>query len=46
MEMTKQRKLLIAVAGLGLGGLAVDKLLLGPPESAKADVAGLRSKRP
>ncbi len=46
MEMTKQRKLLLVVAGLGLGGLAVDKLLLGPPESAKADVKAVAQQAP
>lgn len=39
MEMTKQRKILIVTAGLGLGGLVLDRLVLGPPESASADQA-------
>ncbi|MGB0768763.1 MAG: hypothetical protein ACPGYV_13765 [Phycisphaeraceae bacterium] len=34
--MTKQRKMLIGVMCVGLGGLAVDRLLLGPPENASA----------
>ena len=37
MELTKQRKLLIGVLCLGLGGLAVDRFVLGSPESASAD---------
>ena len=37
MEMTKQRKMLIGVLCLGLGGLAVDRFILGAPESAAAD---------
>ena len=36
MEMTKQRKMLIGVLCLGLGGLAVDRFVLGAPESASA----------
>jgi len=37
MEMTKQRKMLIAVLVIGLGGLALDRFVLGTPESASAD---------
>ncbi len=37
MQMTRQRKMLIAVAGLGLGGLMLDKFVLAPPQSASAD---------
>lgn len=37
MEMTKQRKMLIGVLCLGLGGLAVDRFVIGAPESAAAD---------
>jgi hypothetical protein len=36
MEMTKQRKMLIGVLCLGLGGLAVDRFVLGSPETASA----------
>lgn len=39
MQMNKQRKLLITVAGVGLSALALDKLVLGPPESASAGQA-------
>jgi hypothetical protein len=39
MEMTKQRKLLIGVLCLGLGGLAVDRLIIGMPEAASAQQA-------
>lgn len=37
MAMNKQRKLLIGVLCLGLGGLVVDRFVLGSPESASAD---------
>lgn len=36
MEMTKQRKMLVGVLCLGLGGLAVDRFVIGSPESASA----------
>ena len=31
MEMTKQRKMLVGVLCLGIGGLAVDRFVLGAP---------------
>lgn len=37
MEMTKQRKMLIGVLCLGLGGLAVDRFVIGTPETAAAE---------
>lgn len=37
MQMNKQRKMLIGVLCLGLGGLAVDRLLLSAPDSAVAE---------
>ena len=37
MEMNKQRKMLIGVLCVGLGGLAVDRFVIGSPESAAAD---------
>ena len=39
MQMTKQRKLLIGVAVLGLCAFVLDRTVLGPPESASANVA-------
>ncbi|MFN3166842.1 MAG: hypothetical protein ACE37H_07240 [Phycisphaeraceae bacterium] len=39
MTLTKQQKILAAIAVLGVGVVAVDRLLLGPPESASASVA-------
>ena len=36
MAMTKQRKMLIGVLCLGLGGLAVDRFVIGMPDSASA----------
>lgn len=41
MEMNKQRKMLIGVLALGLGGLGLDRLVLAPPESASADDGSL-----
>lgn len=46
MEMTKQRKLLITVAGLGLGLLAVDRFVLSSPDSASADQAAAPMPEP
>ena len=46
MEMTKQRKMLIGVLCLGLGGLAVDRFVLGAPESASADDEALVIESP
>ena len=43
MEMTKQRKTLIAVAVVGLGAVALDRFVLGPPESASASTAAQES---
>jgi|GEM_PF-2375597 len=37
MEMTKQRKMLIGVLCVGIGGLAVDRFVLSTPQSASAD---------
>ncbi|MBX2852737.1 MAG: hypothetical protein KTR15_13455 [Phycisphaeraceae bacterium] len=36
MELTKQRKVLVGVLCLGLGGLVVDRFVLGSPETASA----------
>jgi hypothetical protein len=50
MNLTKQQKILAAVAVLGLGAVAVDRLVLGPPQSASAsaasDVAPAPAARP
>ena len=37
MEMTKQRKMLIGVLCLGVGGLMIDRLFLSSPDSAVAE---------
>lgn len=39
MQMTKQRKMLVGVLCVGLGALALDRLVLAPPDSASADQA-------
>lgn len=39
MEMTKQRKVLAGIMCAGLGLLALDRLVLAPPQTASADVA-------
>ena len=36
MALTKQRKILGSVMALGLGALALDRLVIGPPEQASA----------
>lgn len=36
MEMNKQRKMLVGVLCLGLGGLVVDRFVIGAPEAAAA----------
>lgn len=38
MEMTKQRKMLLSVLGLGLGLLVLDRFVLSAPDSASADL--------
>ena len=46
MEMTKQRKMLVGVLCLGIGGLAVDRFVLGAPETASADDEVITAQAP